>query len=173
MADRSAKSMLLAAILLGLFAAPAGADSSFFERLRGVSPGMTQESVLAALGEPEAVVQKSVDPYGRTVEVWRYFPGLALPAQAGFGSEAGAPVAASVSVPHTASNLEMDRVRQDADFWKRVQAAGTSNPADANYRPVFRRVAPATPAAPARNEAYLVVFVDGVVQSVQLSNQVF
>ena len=159
-------------LLTFISSAPVWADEIFSQKLRSVSLGMTRENVLSILGEPEAVVEKSIDAYGRSVEVWRYFPGLNIPAQATIASPTGGPVAAAVSVPTVSARSGVTRARMEQASWRGVQMAGRSNPASANYKPVLRKLTPATPTTPSvRQEAYLLIFVNGVVQSVQLSNQ--
>ncbi len=131
-------------------------SESFPQRIRRVDPGMSQEEAIAIIGEPEAVVSKYTDQFGRLVEVWRYIPATAqvsLPRSSGAGVD-----------PHT-------QIERETDFWAGVQNASTQNPADPLYKPQLRRVpqpASGTAAPVSTIAVYFVTFVDGAVESVRL-----
>jgi len=169
-ATRRAAAVLLAAVF---FAPAVSADEAFVQKIRRVSPGTAQERVLRELGEPEAVVDQRVDYYGRRVEVWRYLPGIAIPAQATLdvSTDVGS---ASLSFPSstTVPGNTADRLRQDMRAWERVQKASFSNPSDPFYRPV-RSADPPSAERPAITTlpVYFVTFSDGIVQHIGYSEE--
>jgi len=161
-------------LILQCGAAAALESESFPQRIRRVDPGMSQEVAMAIIGEPEAVVSKYTDQFGRVVEVWRYIPatGGHLIAQDTI-TVAQDVVPAQVSLPRSpgAGADPHTRIKREADFWAGVQNASTQNPADPLYKPQLRKLPQPVSAAPAPAstlQVYFVTFVDGAVESVRL-----
>ena len=168
------KIWIMAFILLVCGASVCLGEESFTQRIRRIDPGMDREEVLTALGEPEGVVQKFVDQGGRLIEVWRYVPatGSHLLASQRTIVVPGEEARAEIAVPRTA-----DRVQNDTDFWKGVQDASVSNPADPLYKPTLRKLPPSP--RPAQTsvqstgglQVYFITFADGIVQNVSLEDR--
>ena len=136
---------------------------TFVQKIMKVSPGMGKNDVVLILGEPESIVNKFVDEQGRVVEVWRYLPD--------FVSQ---PIPFNRTVSGNVSNNVSNRVQKDLEFWSEVQKSATNNPANPLYKPNLRKLPPSSPAFSGvtfSTKVYFISFVDGTVQSINLSER--